>query len=118
MIELYFAPTANGLRAAVALEETGLPYRTHKVDLAKGEVPVYVEVLSAQRERLLAHLARHDIDARPFYPDLDRAAYFNNQGDFPNSRQYGNEGIYLPSGPAQPMENIERVIKALETFTV
>jgi GST-like protein len=37
MIELYFAPTANGLRAAVALEETGLPYRTHKVDLAKGE---------------------------------------------------------------------------------
>ena len=37
MIELYFAPTANGLRAAVALEETGLPYRAHKVDLAKGE---------------------------------------------------------------------------------
>ncbi|HYN28082.1 MAG TPA: glutathione S-transferase family protein [Burkholderiales bacterium] len=37
MIELYFAPTANGLRAAVALEETGLPYRTRKVDLAKGE---------------------------------------------------------------------------------
>ncbi len=37
MIELHFAPTANGLRAAVALEETGLPYRTHKVDLAKGE---------------------------------------------------------------------------------
>jgi len=37
MIELYFAPTSNGLRAAVVLEETGLPYRTHKVDLAKGE---------------------------------------------------------------------------------
>ena len=37
MIELYFAPTANGLRAAVALEETGLSYRAHKVDLAKGE---------------------------------------------------------------------------------
>ena len=37
MIELYFAPTANGLRAAVALEETGLPYRTRKVDLAKGD---------------------------------------------------------------------------------
>jgi len=37
MIELYFAPTANGLRAAVVLEESGLPYRAHKVDLAKGE---------------------------------------------------------------------------------
>lgn len=37
MIELYLTPTANGLRASVALEETGLPYRAHKVDLAGGE---------------------------------------------------------------------------------
>ena len=37
MIDLYLAPTANGLRASVALEECGLAYRAHKVDLAKGE---------------------------------------------------------------------------------
>jgi GST-like protein len=37
MIDLYLAPTANGLRASVALEECGLPYKTHKVDLMKGE---------------------------------------------------------------------------------
>ena len=37
MIELYLAGTANGLRASVALEECGLPYRAHAVDLAKGE---------------------------------------------------------------------------------
>jgi GST-like protein len=37
MIDLYLAPTANGLRAAVALEEAGLSYRVHMVDLAKGE---------------------------------------------------------------------------------
>ena len=37
MIDLYLAGTANGLRASVALEEAGLPYRAHKVDLAKGE---------------------------------------------------------------------------------
>lgn len=37
MIELYLTPTANGLRASVALEETGLPYRVHLVDLAGGE---------------------------------------------------------------------------------
>jgi len=37
MIDLYLAGTANGLRASVALEESGLPYRAHKVDLAKGE---------------------------------------------------------------------------------
>ena len=37
MIDLYFAPTANGLRATVALEETALDYNLHPVDLYKGE---------------------------------------------------------------------------------
>ncbi|MBI3516534.1 MAG: glutathione S-transferase family protein [Proteobacteria bacterium] len=37
MIDLYTAPTGNGLRAAVALAESGLPYKLHKLDLAKGE---------------------------------------------------------------------------------
>ncbi|MBL8532991.1 MAG: glutathione S-transferase N-terminal domain-containing protein [Betaproteobacteria bacterium] len=37
MIDLYFAPTANGQRASLALEECGLAYRLHRVDLTKGQ---------------------------------------------------------------------------------
>lgn len=37
MIDLYTFGTSNGQRAAITLEECGLPYRVHKVDLAKGE---------------------------------------------------------------------------------
>jgi GSH-dependent disulfide-bond oxidoreductase len=37
VIDLYLAGTSNGLRASVALEEAGLGYRAHKVDLAKAE---------------------------------------------------------------------------------
>ena len=37
MIDLYTYGTANGQRASVMLELCGLPYRAHKVDLAKGE---------------------------------------------------------------------------------
>ena len=37
MIDLYMWGTANGLRAAVALAETGLAHRVHKVDITKGE---------------------------------------------------------------------------------
>lgn len=46
MIDLYMAPTANGLRVAVALEECALPYRVHRVDLAKGEqrTPDYLKI--------------------------------------------------------------------------
>lgn len=46
MIDLYAAPTANGLRAKVVLEETGLPFKLTFVDLAKGEnkMPEYMKL--------------------------------------------------------------------------
>lgn len=37
MIELYTAPTPNGYKVSIALEEMGLPYHTHFVNLMEGE---------------------------------------------------------------------------------
>ncbi len=37
MIDLYTAPTPNGRKISIALEEMGLPYEVHAVDLAAGE---------------------------------------------------------------------------------
>lgn len=37
MIELYTFNTFNGQRASIMLEETGLPYTAHRVDLLQGE---------------------------------------------------------------------------------
>jgi GSH-dependent disulfide-bond oxidoreductase len=37
MIDLYAAGTSNGVRARIALEECGLPYKLNFIDLAKGE---------------------------------------------------------------------------------
>ncbi|MGX6648704.1 glutathione S-transferase family protein [Maricaulaceae bacterium MS644] len=37
MIDLYTAPTPNGWKASVMLEECGLPYKVHTIDLMKGE---------------------------------------------------------------------------------
>ena len=37
MIELYAAGTSNGMRARIALEECGLKYNWHPIDLTKGE---------------------------------------------------------------------------------
>lgn len=46
MIRLYTWTTGNGLRAAVALAESGLAYEVHKVDLSKGEqkTPEYAKI--------------------------------------------------------------------------
>jgi GST-like protein len=37
VIELYTCGTGNGWRASIALEECGLPYVAHKVDITRGE---------------------------------------------------------------------------------
>src|SRR6187455_1063486 len=37
MIDFYTAQTSNGQRAAIMLEECGLAYKLHKVDLQGGE---------------------------------------------------------------------------------
>lgn len=37
MIDLYFGPTPNGRKVAIALEEMGLPYETHIIDILAGD---------------------------------------------------------------------------------
>ena len=37
MIDLYAAGTSNGMRARIGLEECGLAYNLHFVDIPKGE---------------------------------------------------------------------------------
>lgn len=36
MIDLYTAPTPNGWKVSILLEETGLPYTVKPIDLSKG----------------------------------------------------------------------------------
>lgn len=36
-IDLYYWPTPNGWKASIALEEFGLPYQTHLIDIGKGD---------------------------------------------------------------------------------
>jgi len=46
MIELYTWTTPNGRKASVMLEEIGLPYRVHPINIGKGEqfTPEYVAI--------------------------------------------------------------------------
>jgi GSH-dependent disulfide-bond oxidoreductase len=37
MIDLYTAATPNGWKASITLEELGLDYQVHAIDLASGE---------------------------------------------------------------------------------
>jgi perosamine synthetase len=95
----------------------GLPFiKIIPVDLATGEIPVYVEVLCETRQEMIDFLAARGIQCRPFYPDLNYARYFNDYGNYPNAEPFGLNGVYLPAGPEQPIENIPIVVKAIKEF--
>lgn len=40
MIEVFTSPTPNGIKVPIALEELGLPYRLHRIDLSRGGAAV------------------------------------------------------------------------------
>lgn len=86
------------------------------VNVELGELPLYIEVLCEERERLVAFLAERGIETRPFYPDLGVADYLRDRGDYPNSRVFARRGLFLPSGPEQSLESIDRVIEALRDY--
>ena len=88
------------------------------VDIKSDEIPIYVEVLCHNRDRLAIYLADNGIETKLFYPDLDTADYFNCTENFPNSRVFASQGLMLPSGPDQPLENIDYVIDTLNDFEV
>ena len=46
MIDLYYCPTPNCQKVSIALEELGLPYQVHPIDIVAGDQnqPVFTEL--------------------------------------------------------------------------
>ena len=86
------------------------------LNLDGGEVGPYIEILGDERESLVKYLTRHGIETRKFYPDLDTARYFQDTKENPNSRIFGSDGLYLPSGPSLTNESIDFVLSVLASF--
>ena len=86
------------------------------VDIESGEIPLYVEVMVEGRERFVEYLSSNNIETRLFYPDLDSAIHLKCTGDFPNAKVFGKQGLVLPCGPDQPLENIERVCMIIKSY--
>ena len=86
------------------------------VQVESGELPLYVEVLCDERGALLEFLSARGIQTRPSLPSLHTSDYLDNEGDFPNSLLFAQQGMYLPCGPSQSLENVDLVLDALRQF--
>lgn len=83
------------------------------VNLNAGELPIYIEVLCPEREALVNYLASQNIQVKVFYPNLNRANYLACDANFPAADKFESQGITLPCGPAQSLDNIEKVVSAI-----
>ena len=83
------------------------------VNISVGEVPLWVEVVSSERDRIMARLAENGIQSRKFVPCVHTAPHFKREDAFPNSERFRRQGFILPCGPDQPLDNVERVIDVL-----
>ena len=86
------------------------------VNVLNGEIPLYAEVLCPERKELENFLHFHNIQARIVPPDLSLSSCLKDDGSFPNSIRFSDQGLYLPCGPEQPLENIDFVIDTLYDF--
>ena len=65
MIDLYYAPTPNGHKITIALEELGLPYTLHRINLGKGD-QFCARLSGHQPEQQIPAIVDHDgFDEQP-----------------------------------------------------
>ena len=67
VIDLYYWPTPNGWKISIALEEMKLPYRTHAVDINKGEQFDKNFLSISPNNRIPAIVDKDGPDGRPIY---------------------------------------------------
>ena len=65
MIELYFAPTPNGHKVSIALEELGLPYEIHRVNIGEGDQFKPEFLAFSPNNRIPAIIDRDGFDGQP-----------------------------------------------------
>lgn len=93
-------------------------YRVTPLDvrIGSGECALWTEVVCDRRDELADYLGKQGIQTRKFLPCLHSAPHLSADVHFPNSISFGARGLVLPSGPAQPLENVARTITAIRDW--
>ncbi|CAA7615914.1 DegT/DnrJ/EryC1/StrS aminotransferase family protein [Magnetospirillum sp. LM-5] len=93
---------------------TGHPHiQVCQVHLEDGEVPLWTEAETTDPAGVIAHLAADGIQSRRVHPPLNRAAHLDCPAPVPHATRQAETILVLPSGPAQPLANVDIVIERL-----
>ena len=84
-----------------------------------GEFPLYVQALAKNKSRFIDFMNKNKIQVRPFPPSISAANYlYKNKKKkyFKNSNNFFKMGVYLPCGPSQDINDINRVISVINKY--
>ena len=83
-----------------------------KSNRRKGEIAIYNQILVKNKKSFILYLKKNNIEARPGYRRFDTIKYYNSiyKTNCSNSKNFDNL-VILPSGPAQKIKNIKKVIE-------
>jgi perosamine synthetase len=86
-------------------------------DVDHGESPQWVDALVENRDGLVAHLRRFDIDCRPFwFPIHTQAPYRRADAGFPNTVRVSPRALWLPSTPSSSDDDVGTVCRRIREF--
>jgi len=86
------------------------------VEIERGEVPVWTEILCNDRDAVISFLDGKEIGTRPYHPAIHSAPYFAPAPNHTNAIKFANHGLVLPSGPSQPFEAVDKTIEILRAY--
>jgi dTDP-4-amino-4,6-dideoxygalactose transaminase len=61
-------------------------------------------------------MRKNFIDCRIFYPNLNKASKQHKKIVYKNSNRFEKNGLYLPSGPSQSLNNLNKVVELIKKF--
>ena len=88
--------------------------RLLEVDVDNGEFPLWVEAISSRRDKIIALLKEKKIQAKPFDPCVCDFLRPGNVKNFKNARRYAGNGLILPCGPDQSLDDLRCTVRALK----
>lgn len=86
------------------------------VNFKCGEAGPYIEVLVKQRAEFAKYLHENGVETRKFYPDLATSDYMVCDSSRKMNKKFGENGLYLPSGPCLTDNSIDKVLDLINAW--
>ncbi|MBF0445478.1 MAG: DegT/DnrJ/EryC1/StrS family aminotransferase [Magnetococcales bacterium] len=87
------------------------------VDIAGGEIPLRAEGYCKERDRFIAEMGQRGVAVAPQSLNLSSYPFIGaNKKEYPFAQRYSQTMLTLPSGPDQPLANVEKTVEIIHSI--